>query len=274
MSIFFILFFIYSKNVFVPTEAKVINLLNDTKLKIETTKQIKFAQNASELINREMNEIVSENVFKEILEEINGVNNSSYDENTKDINECTKYNQMKFRKCIIQKQSIYYWCDKTAKTFFYEMYHANSINEIELIRSGSLEMLQIGNEKLDVAITKLKKRISNLNKSSKHIKKQTIDEMSNLIDGENKEIKRFYDDSNKAITDITNLKMKIDNEIKITNKLITKIEEAKTSLDSKEYLSGNRKSFINLSNECKNYLMAHGIDIDIHVPLTLFKYFV
>lgn len=243
---------------------------------------INLAHNAFESYTAELSKITSWNTFEEIIKGIN---------DRKTQQGCEPFD----RKCTFPKISVHEYCDlisfhETPNKIFFTEEMAPKMRQFSEL--PDMKLLQIGLQILNLAHTDLKKIYSNFsvkaeklmklyvraksiyNVVKKFVKKQEVDGKLNYkMKFKFEAITQFYNELkfriSKARTDVDNLKIKLDNEVKLTEDLIEKTEQTRSSIRFEQDLEDidaefSKESFGNLSAACTKYVTGHGRRFTIH----------
>lgn len=243
---------------------------------------INLTHHAFESYTAELSEITSWNTFEDIIKGIN---------DRKTQQGCESFQ----RKCTFPKISVHEYCDLISfhvapNRIFFREELAPKMRQFSKL--PDMELLQIGLQILNLAHTDLKKIYSNFSEKAeklmklyvranndynfvkKFVKKQEVDGKLNYkMKFKFEAITQFYDELkfriSKARTDIDNMKIKLANEVKLTEDLIEKTEQTHSSIRFEQDIEDidaefSKESFGNLSDACTKYVTGHGRRFTIH----------
>lgn len=229
------------------------------------------ARDAFNVYNTSINRIILKKTFANIISDINN--------KTDVITKNEKYNYFyncDFM-CVLGKVSVHVWCMLIIEANEPTHLKTNSNQMCHLLNDVGLKKFQnvLNNLKNITSIFKRKSEmLSHLyydiyftyNKTFEFVQKQYYEgqytiEISDKFD----DLREFRDELtfkiNEACVDIETILSKLSNEIEISNKMITNIQDAKESFCSEDGSIQKFEQFYKLVELCRGYLRGHGYTV-------------
>lgn len=246
------LILLYSIIFVVPAKAKTLeNCPGKNCLMAEMTKnQNESTLNTLESYNTELNQILPDKTFEEIIKQIN---NRTSDPEVFYTKKCSK-TERTIRKCGFQMGTAHSLIDFS--TVILRRLAQQKFNETvtEIVNEWSVDLVDVLMEKLERINIDLKNYTSNFDEKSVKFIELYI-RLHNTSNAINEELKSKFKTVN---VDLESMQMKLANEMKIINDLIAKTKVVNTYF--KDGI-GNIDSVIKLAAAYEDYLQGHGIEL-------------